>query len=54
MVVQTGNVKNNIGNGVAKELICMPHGHELRGYCWREWGHEVKEAKRDIGTTVIA
>ena len=24
------DVKNSIGNGVAKELICMTHGHELR------------------------
>ena len=26
-----GEVKNNIGNGEAKELICMTHGHELSG-----------------------
>ena len=26
-----GEVKNTIGNGEAKELICMTHGHELRG-----------------------
>ena len=25
-----GHAKNSIGNGVAKELICMTHGHELR------------------------
>ena len=25
-----GEVKNGIGNGKAKELICMTHGHELR------------------------
>ena len=24
-------VKNSIGNGEAKDLICMAHGHELRG-----------------------
>ena len=24
-------VKNSIGNGKAKELICTIHGHELRG-----------------------
>ena len=24
-------VKNSIGNGEAKELICMTQGHELRG-----------------------
>ena len=26
-----GEVKNSIGNGIAKELTCMTHGHELRG-----------------------
>ena len=26
-----GGVKNGIGNGEAKELICMTHGHELMG-----------------------
>ena len=25
-----GEVKNSIGNGEAKELICMTHEHELR------------------------
>ena len=25
-----GEVKNSIGNGEAKELICMTHGHGLR------------------------
>ena len=25
-------VKNIIGNGEAKDLICMTHGHELRGW----------------------
>ena len=24
-----GDVMNSIGNGEAKELICMTHGHEL-------------------------
>ena len=24
-------VKNSMGNGEAKELICTTHGHELRG-----------------------
>ena len=27
----TGEVKNIIGNVEAKELICMTHGHELKG-----------------------
>ena len=26
-----GEVKNNIGHGEAKELICTTHGHELSG-----------------------
>ena len=25
-----GKVKNSIGNGEAKELICGTHGHELK------------------------
>ena len=25
-----GEVKNSMGNGEAKELLCMTHGHELR------------------------
>ena len=34
-----GNIKYSIGNGVAKELICMTHGHEQWcGDCQREWG----------------
>ena len=29
-----GKVKNSIGNGEAKEFICMTHGHEVRwGEC---------------------
>ena len=28
---QIGDVKKSIGNGEAKELTCMTHGHELRG-----------------------
>ena len=34
---QTGEVKNSIGNGEAKELICTTHGHELK---WGECGRE--------------
>ena len=26
-----GEIKNSMGNGEAKELTCMTHGHELRG-----------------------
>ena len=50
-----GNVKNSTGNGEAKELAYMTHGHELwwgllegRGVM----GKRDKEGK--IGTTVIA
>ena len=36
-----------MGNGEAKELTCMTHGHELRvGHCWREGGCR---AERDKG-----
>ena len=28
--IDRGRVKNSIGNGEPKELICMTHGHELR------------------------
>ena len=37
---QTGIIKNSIGNGVAKELVGMSHGHELRGsIAGRTWGY---------------
>ena len=26
-----GEVKNSMGNGEAKEVLCTTHGHELRG-----------------------
>ena len=32
-----------MGNGEAKELICMTHGHELRGECRREGVSKVEE-----------
>ena len=42
-----GEVKNSIGNGEAKELICTTHGHELS---WenvgrRGWGTGQREIK---------
>ena len=46
-----GEVKNSIGNGEAKELICTTHGHELR------WGNVGRRGCRVDGkneTTVIA
>ena len=50
------DVKYSTGNGVAKELICMTHGHEQWwGDCLREWGFWVEEGKLGkIGTTLIA
>ena len=34
-----GDVKDDIGNGVAKELICMTHGYgKRRGDCLRKGG----------------
>ena len=29
--IDMGKVKNSMGNGEAKELICTTHGHEVRG-----------------------
>ena len=40
-----GEVKNSIGNGEAKELMCVTHGHELREDCWKEWGNWMEESK---------
>ena len=47
-------VKNSVGSGEAKELLCMTHGHELRegGDYWREWWYQVGGVKG--GKTVIA
>ena len=49
-------VKNSIGNGEAKEVICMTHGHELRGGNAGGRGCRVKGDKGEekMGTTVIA
>ena len=33
-----GEGKNSVGNVEAKELICMTHGHELRGAGMRVGG----------------
>ena len=38
-----GEVKNSMGNGEAKELICMTHGHELR------WGNDGRKGVQDGG-----
>ena len=39
-------IKNSVGNGEAKELTCMIHGHELRrGEWWWEVGYKVERSK---------
>ena len=49
-------VMNSMGNGEAKELICMTHGHELRGRLLEgmNGGTGRRVAKGKNGTTVIA
>ena len=51
-----GDVKCSIGNGVAKELTHMTHGHEQwYGDCLRLWGYWVKGVVvGKIGTTEIS
>ena len=42
-----------MGNGEAKELICMTHGHEQKGggECWREWEYWVEgdNGRKEMG-----
>ena len=38
-----GKVKNNVGNGEAKELVCMTHGHGLR------WGNDGRRGYKADG-----
>ena len=40
-----GEVKNSMGNGEAKDLICTIHGHELR---WRNAGGRGGARQRGI------
>ena len=45
-----GEVKNSIGNGEAKELICMTHGHEPSGgKFWWEGGAEWRMGEKVQG-----
>ena len=39
--MEGGGVKNSMGNGEAKELICTTHGHELR-WGWDAGGRGVQ------------
>ena len=55
--IRQGEVKNSIGNGEVKDLICITHGHELRvgsagGMGAAGW-RGIKGRKKN-GTTVIA
>ena len=48
-----GGVKNSIVNGVAKELVFIIYGHELREDCQREWGVPGGGGQREkIGTVI--
>ena len=51
-----GEVKNSIGNGEAKELVCMTHGHELSGGILerRSYSAEGDKGKKKNWTTVVA
>ena len=51
-----GDVKYSTGNGIAKEVIRLTHGHEQWcGDCLREWGLLDEGGQRGkIRTTVIA
>ena len=53
-----GEVKNSMGNGEAKELICMTHGHEIRwgndgGRGATEWRGIKGRKKRDNCNNII-
>ena len=53
--IDRGMVKNSIGNGEAKELICKTHKHELRtGIAGGKEGTGWRGIKGENGTTVIA
>ena len=47
-------VKNSIGNGEAKELICTTHGHELGGRQGNAGGMGCRAEGEKNGKTVIA
>ena len=49
------DVKNSIGNREVKELICMTHGHEIRGgIAGGNWSTGQRGHRGKSGTTVIA
>ena len=50
-----GDVKNSIGNGITKEIICITHGHELREEFLEGMGVPGGGGQKGkIGITVIA
>ena len=52
------DIKYSIGNGAAKELIHMTHGHELRGMPKRVegagWSGNGGGQRGKVGTTMVA
>ena len=49
-----GKGKNSIGNGEAKELICMTHGNELRwGNAGGRWGTGQRGIQRRKNGTIV-
>ena len=36
--IDSGRLRNSRGNGEAKELTCMTHGHELQRVMWEGGG----------------
>ena len=52
-----GEGKNSIGNGEAKEFICMTHGHEIRGRIMvgegMQGGGGIKEGEWDNCNSII-
>ena len=46
-------MKNSVGNGDAKELICMTHGHELRRGMLKGEGCRVEGDKGEKNSTTV-
>ena len=46
-------VKNSMGNAEAKELLCMTHGHELRGIAGGKGVPGGGGQRGKIGTVIV-